>query len=255
MTTNKVPLLLTSSVIAHDTGVALKDTAARIHLALESVSQWLKIDPKLEIVLCDGSSYDFSSIVVEKFPSAQIECLNFENNQNLVKKFGRGYGEGEIVRYALRHSQFIDRAGCFAKCTSKLWVDNYLECLKSWNGELLCKGVFLNVFSAFKNTVFAYIDTRFYIISCSVYKKYFENAHLHIQGEQGKSLEDCFHDIFIENNIQHSLFNVATVINGVGGGTGKYYKNSTHRKIKEKLRIKLVKLNSSFTNLFAENEK
>jgi hypothetical protein len=253
MTANKVPILLTSSVIAHDTGVALKDTEARIHLALESVSHWLKIDPKLEIVLCDGSNHDFSSIVTEKFPSSQIECLSFENDQELVKKFGRGYGEGEIVRYALKHSKFINRAGCFAKCTSKLWVDNYAQCLKSWNGKLLYKGVFLNVFSLFKKTVFSYIDTRFYIISCSVYTKYFENAHLQIRADQGKSLEECFHEVFIQNNIYHSLFNVAPVINGVGGGTGKYYKNSNLRKIKEVLRINLVKQNSSFKHLFVES--
>jgi hypothetical protein len=130
-------------------------------------------------------------------------------------------------------------------------VDNYAECLKNWNGSLLCKGVFLNVFSFFKKTVFAYIDTRFYVVSCPVYEKYFENAHLHIGTEQGKGLEDYFHEVFINNFIQHSLFSVVPVINGVGGGTGKYYKNSNLRRSKEKLRINLVRLNKSFRNLFA----
>ncbi len=250
MNTDKVPILLTSSVIAHDTGVALKNTEARIDLAIESLSRWLKIDPKLPIVLCDGSSHDFTNIVAEKFPSSQIECLYFENNQDLVKKFGRGFGEGEIIRYAINHSEFINRAGCFAKCTSKLWVDNYTECTQNWNGSLLCKGVFLNVFSLFNKTVFSYIDTRFYIVSCVMYRKYFENAHLEIRVEHGKGLEDCFHEIFVKNNICFSLFNIAPVINGVGGGTGTYYKNSNKRKIKEMLRIKLVRLNSSFKHLF-----
>jgi hypothetical protein len=118
----------------------------------------------------------------------------------------------------------------------------------------LCKGVFLNVFSVFKKTFFAYIDTRFYIVSCAAYKKLFENAHLQIDTGQGKGLEDCFHEVFIKNNIQHSLFNVAPVINGVGGGTGKYYKNSSLRKLKEALRIKLVILNSSFKFLFVAGE-
>lgn len=254
MTENKVPLLLTSSVIAHDSGVALKNTEARIELAIESLAQWLKIDPLLEVVLCDGSSHNFSVIVAEKFPNSKIECLYFENNQELVKEFGRGYGEGEIVRYAIKHSEFINRAGCFAKCTSKLWVSNYTECLRNWNGSLLCKGVFLNVFSLFKKTVFSYIDTRFYIVSCVIYRKYFENAHLQIRAEQGKSLEECYHEILINNNIYHSLFKVAPVINGVGGGTGKYYKNTNLRKIKEMLRIHLVKQNNSFKHLFVANE-
>lgn len=252
MTKNKIPVLLTSSVVAHDTGVTLKDTDERIRLALESVEQWLKVEPTPCLVLCDGSSFNFSHIVAEKFPSAQIECLYFENNQALVEKHGRGYGEGEIVRYAVKHSKLIAKTECFAKCTSKLWVENYSQCLKNWNGSLLCKGVFLNVFSFFKKIIFSYIDTRFYIISCACYNNYFENAHLQVDSKLGHSLEDCFFDIFIKYKIDKSLFAIAPVICGVGGGIGFYYKNSVKRKIKEKLRLKLVRMNREFSHLFAE---
>ena len=250
MTTNKIPVLLTSSVVAHDTGVMLKDTDERIRLALESVEQWLKIEPTLHLVLCDGSSFDFSSIVAEKFPSAQIECLHFENNQALVEKHGRGYGEGEIVRYAVKNSVSIAEAGCFTKCTSKLWIENYAQCLEFWNDQLLCKGVFLNVFSPRKKTIFSYIDTRFYIVSCQYYTKYFEDAHLKVDSKLGHSLEDCFFDIFINLKIEKSLIKTPPVICGVGGGIGFYYKNSIKRKIKEKLRLKLVRINKTFSHLF-----
>jgi hypothetical protein len=84
-----------------------------------------------------------------------------------------------------------------------------------------------------------------------VYKKYFEEAHLQIGSEPGKGLEEYFHNVFISNNIRHSLFSVAPVISGVGGGTGKYYKNPALRKIKEMIRIKLVRLNGSYKSLFA----
>jgi hypothetical protein len=249
---SKIPVLLTSSVIAHDTGVALKNTDERIRLALESVEHWLKIEPTLRLVLCDGSNFNFSSIIAEKFPLAQIECLYFENNQALVKKHGRGYGEGEIVRYAVKHSKFIATARSFAKCTSKLWVENYAQCLTSWNGSLLCKGVFLNVFSLFKRTTFSYIDTRFYIVSCRHYKKYFEDAHLQVDSNLGRSLEDCFFDIFLKYKIEKSLFKAPPIICGMGGGIGLYYKNSVKRKIKEKLRLRLVRMNKSFSYLFVE---
>lgn len=246
-----IPILLTSSVIAHDTGVELKSQEDRIRLALESIAQWLRIDPELHLVLCDGSDFDFSYDVCNKFPRARIECLHFENNQSMVKQYGRGYGEGEIVRFALNNSAFIVDAGCFAKCTSKLWVENFAECMKDWNGDLLFKGVFLNVFSISRRTVFSYIDTRFYVVSVRNYNKYFSEAHLHIDAKSGYGLEDCFYAICIQSHLKKFIFKVPPIICGVGGGTGKYYKNTTLRNLKERLRLKLVRMNNQFTALFA----
>jgi hypothetical protein len=249
--TPDIPVLLTSSVVAHDTGVVLKDTDERIRLALQSVEQWVKIDPHISIGLCDGSSFDFSGLIAKEFPNARIECLYFENDQDLVKKHGRGYGEGEIVRHALNHSTSIASAGCFAKCSSKLWVENFKECTRHWNKRFLCKGVFVNAFSIFRKTEFSYIDTRFYIVSNSFYKQHFENAHFQINKEQGYGLENCFHDIVLKDDIRKSLFNIAPVICGVGGGIGTYYKNSFKRRWKETARLKVVRMNESFADLFA----
>ncbi len=251
MIKNRIPILLTSSVVVHDTGVKLTNTDERIHHALESVAQWLKIEPTIALVLCDGSGFDFSKLISEKFPHAQIECLSFENNKKLVQQFGRGYGEGEIVRYALMQSKLIAKAECFAKCTSKLWVENYAKCITNWNGNILFKGVFLNVFSPIKKTNFLHIDTRFYIINTSIYKNFFLNAHLKIDQENGYGLEECFYDIYLKNKFKNSLFKISPTICGVGGGTAKYYKNSNQRKIKEDLRNKLVKFNKNFKDHFS----
>lgn len=249
-----MPLLLTSSVIAYDHGVALKDTDERIRLAINSIDQWLRIDPTLSIVLCDGSSFDFSELVANRFPTARIECLPFENDQQKVSLFGRGYGEGEIVRHALNHSKFIDDAGAFAKCTSKLWVENFSQCLQSWNGSFLCKGVFKNVFSPFRETEISYIDTRFYVTSTSFYREHFADAHLAIGETQGFGLEDSFLKVVLQNNLKKILFDVAPVICGVGGGIGKYYKNTLTRRLKEDLRLYLVQSNRRFQNLFSCGE-
>lgn len=250
MQTEPLPILLTSSIVAHDTGVALTDAQERTRLTLASVQEWLRINPRHRIILCDGSGFDFSKLVIERFPHASIECLYFDNDPVLVSKLGRGYGEGEIVRHALNNSRFIAQAGGFAKCTSKLWVENYPECLANWNGSLRLKGVFLNVFSPWKTTKLAYIDTRFYMTSCDVYRRYLENAHLQIRKEQGHGLEECFLDVVQENGLEKMLWPIVPVIAGVGGGTGTYYKNPIKRRLKEKLRLKLVRINKQFSRLF-----
>lgn len=245
-----MPVLLTSSVVAHDIGVALKDTDERLQLALESIEQWLRIDPDLPIVLCDGSSFDFAPLVAQRFPHARIECLHFENDQEKVKVQGRGYGEGEIVRHALAHSRLIAAAGCFAKCTSKLWVENFKECRQYWNGRFLCKGVFLNVFSPLRKTEFSYIDTRFYMVSTAFYRQHFEHAHVPIHKKSGYGLENCFHDIVVKNGIKNCCLPIAPVISGVGGGIGKSYQNPLRRRLKEILRLSLVRRHRDFRDLF-----
>lgn len=244
------PLLLTSSVVAHDLGVKLTDPQERIRFALESVQQWVQTAPHLRLVICDGSGFDFSPLMADRFPGADIECLHFLNDADLVRLHGRGYGEGEIVRHAMAHSRFIAEAGCFAKCSSKLWVENYAECLGEWNGSMRFKGVFSNAFLPWRRTRLAYIDTRFYLISCADYQRHFQEAHKNIRASDGHGLEECFRDVVHAQRLTHLLLPVPPIIAGVGGGTGVYYRNSAKHRLKERLRLALVKAHPSFKQLF-----
>ncbi|MDR7305272.1 hypothetical protein [Rhodoferax saidenbachensis] len=252
MNPSSLPVLLTSSVIAHDRGVRLQNPQERERLAMESIRQWRTISPDTPLVLCDGSSFDFRPLVAALPDGHDIECLNFQNDIAAVQKRGRGYGEGEIVRHAIEHSKLIQSAGCFAKCTSKLWVENFEECLLQWNGDLLLKAVFDNVFTPWKPTTLAYIDTRFYMASLGTYQRLFLHAHHAVHAQQGHSLEECFRDIFLKEQPPTCLMSPPPVISGVGGGTGVYYKNSALRKLKERWRYARVKRNPLFRPWFSE---
>jgi hypothetical protein len=232
-----------------DHSVTLKDTDQRIHYTLESIEKWLSHGNDIRLVICDGSGYDFSGILKERFPARRIECLSFENDSRLVEQHGKGYGEGEIISYALQHSTHLRQSNSFAKCTAKLWVDNFLECSKEWNGFFLCRAFFSNVFS-FKKTNFEYVDTRFYLSGRDVYFKYFSKTHLKVGGAYGTSIEDNFKAIILENRLQHLLFRSPPVVRGVGGASGKYYRDNRIRRIKEILRSKIVQSNPEFSDLF-----
>jgi hypothetical protein len=249
MKSNLPPILLTSCVIVSDHSVSLKDKNSRIRLTVKSIEKWLTISSDLRLVICDGSNFDFSMIVLEKFPKANIECLFFENSKKLVGLYGKGYGEGEIVKYALLNSIYLKESDFFAKCTSKLWVENFFECLKCWNGTFLCKGYFSNVFS-FRKTQFLYVDTRFYLVNKSFYLKNLVFTYLNVGTTQGLSLEHCFRDVILKEKFNKVMFNVPPVICGVGGGSGTYYKNNLKRRIKEAIRLWIVKRNQSFSFLF-----
>jgi len=248
------PLLLTSSVVAHDTDVALKDTEERQRLTMDSLGEWMLIDPALQIVICDGSGFDFTNSIRQRFPSADVECLFFQNDLLAIKRYGRGYGEGEIVRHALEHSRLITYAGCFAKCSAKLWVKNYRDCLSEWNGKLCLKGVFLDVFSPSKPTTLAYIDTRFYISQVKLYKELLLEAHVGIDKDKGYGLEECFLDCIHDTGMHNMLWRTPPIIEGVGGGIGAAYRNSVKRNLKEKLRSLLVQHNHRFADLFLSTQ-
>jgi hypothetical protein len=251
MKSNLPPILLTSCVSVSDHSVSLKDEDTRIKLTVESIENWLAQSPDLRLVICDGSNFDFSAIVLDKFPGANIECLCFENDKDSVARYGKGYGEGEIVKYALVHSVYLKESDYFAKCTAKLWVENFFECLDDWNGTFLCKGYFADVFSLFRETRFSYVDTRFYLVNKAFYLEYLASTYLRVGGERGLSLEHCFRDVILKEKLKKMMFNVPPVICGVGGGSGKYYKNNLKRRIKEVIRLKLVKNDKRFNCLFS----
>ncbi|OYQ40337.1 hypothetical protein CHU94_13660 [Rhodoferax sp. TH121] len=251
MSHTHIPILLTSSVIAHDKGVRLQDPGERERLALESIQAWRRIAPHNPLVLCDGSGFDFQPHVAALPGSGPVECLNFQNDVQRVQQQGRGYGEGEIVRHAIEHSTLIQSAGSFAKCTSKLWVENFRDCMQPWNGRLLIKGVFDHVFSPHRKTTLAYIDTRFYAMDVQTYRLHFLHAHETIRVQDGYGLEESFRDIFLKERLQGCLMSPPPVICGVGGGTGAYYKNTPLRQFKERCRYRLVRGNPLFERWFA----
>ena len=183
------------------------------------------------------------------FLSQKLNVCFSKTIRKLVGVYGKGYGEGEIVNDALKNSVYLNASDYFVKCTAKLWVETFLDCVREWTGTFLCKGYFADVFS-FKRTRFEYIDTRFYLVSKSFYSKYLASAYLNVGGERGLSLEHCFRDVILENKFSKILFNMPPVIYGVGGGTGTHYKNNLKRKIKESIRLRIVRHNRSFNSLF-----
>ena len=248
--TAQIPILITSSITPYDKGVKLADPQQRLFHALESITQWIRVAPGSSFVLCDGSNFDFQPIVRERFPDIEIESLSFENDQAKIITHGRGYGEGEIVKFALNHSALLHTSDAFAKCSSKLWVENYAECINHWRGNCLFSGVFKNAFSLSKRIEMVQVDTRFYIVDSDFYLKNFIDAHWQIGNSPGFGLEDSFFQILQTMHQHPYLFSVSPVIRGVGGGTGQYYKDTWLRVQKESIKLAIIRKNRVFSKLF-----
>jgi hypothetical protein len=210
---------------------------------------WMKIAPHCKFVICDGSGYDFTNMIGEIFPNLDVECLAFHNDSDKVKLCGKGFGEGEIILYALMHSRYLSDSDWFAKCTARLWVDNFQACLQEWNGYFLCKAYFSNIFS-FKKSALEYIDTRFYLVDKLFYIQNFSQIHENLNNRKGLNLEEMFLDVLKKRELKNFIFRDPPVISGMSGGSGLYYNTSIYRRIKEVIRSRIVRLGLEYRNLF-----
>jgi hypothetical protein len=224
-------LLLTSSVFVSAPFVGLSDPKERAELTLASIKQWIDIAGDLNIVICDGSGYDFTKDVAERFPQAKIECISFKNSAKLVADYGKGYGEGEIINYALEHSEFLRNSDYFVKCTSKLWVKNFPAIFNRWNNVFQCQ-FGLEKPKSIRRALPHIVDTRFYIIRKSYYRDHFSGAYKNVRDREGYYLENSFRDVVVGDRLRASsiLFPIPPLIEGVAGTSGNAYKTISPMK-------------------------
>ena len=242
-------LLLTSCVHVSAPFVELSDPTKRAGLTLDSIEHWIRIAGKLDIVICDGSGYDFTKDVAQRFPQTRIECISFKNDADAVLAFGKGYGEGEIVQYALEHSELLRQADYFAKCTSKLWVKNFPDILRRWNGLFQCQ-FGLEKPKTIRNAKPSSVDTRFYMINKNYYLEHFIDAYKNVRDQDGYYLEHAFKDVILSNKLRASsiLFPIPPLIEGVAGTTGETYKsgNPISKRFKNLKAYLKLRLNEHF---------
>ena len=230
-------LLISSAVTVTAPFTALIDSSLRISSTLHAIKKWLEYSRDMKIVICDGTGFDFSSLLQEYFPGANSECLYFHNDTNQVSTKGKGYGEGEIIEYALQHSTLLSTSDFFAKCTSKLWVANYHQCLQLWNGHILVNARFLMA-PTLDNVALESIDTRFYLINKNLYLSKFLHAHESVTDYEHHYLEHCFKDVITAHGIASCVFPISPIIHGISGTTGEDYQvtNSLNQRIDEAIK-------------------
>lgn len=216
----QIPLLITSAVNVSAPLVEITDAARRAELTLAAIAEWVRIVPGIEIVICDGSGYDFGPDVKRIFPAGSIECLYFRNNTEMVMSRGKGFGEGEIVAHAISHSRFIGSCNYFAKCTSKLWVENYDACLTGFNGVFNSEMAF-NGYRSIRG--YRHCETRFYVTGKKFYCDNLSMCHTLVQDYRGYYLEHAFRDVLRKRGTKHIVFKTLPLVYGYSGTTGQFF--------------------------------
>ena len=208
-----------------------------------AIEKWIVQFPDLKIVICDGSNFDFTYLVsIFNRPIEFIECLKFQNNSKLIMEYGIGFGEGEIIKYAIENSKILANAESFVKCTAKLWLINPDYIFNKKNKKLYANFGFSSITNLllFKPN---YMDTRIYFVNKNYYINNFLHAYQGVQKKYNINMEEImaihckkcdFREIEIINN--YPLFQ------GLSGSSAHNYSETKNIIIKERLKhfIKLV---------------
>lgn len=211
-----MPLLITSAIRVSAAYTKLADFDSRLALTLEGIQRWLASPGIGPVVVCDGSGVDLGAHATRTLSNGgalTCEYLSFQNDTNAVRANGKGFGEGEIVNYALEHSQVLRAASKFAKCTGKLWVENHASCISHFNGIAA-----FNILGHFQA-----IDTRFYIVDKSFYLNRLATAYRDVRDGDGFYLEHAFKKALSTLKPSEFVMFPTPRLTGISGSTGTVY--------------------------------
>lgn len=193
------------------------------------------------IVICDGSDYNLSNESIVKLAlenNINLEILYFKQNFEKVRMQGKGYGEGEIMKYIINNSKLYHDCYYITKITGRLKVLNIDIILK----RLDLTKTYFNYFPAKK---IGCVDTRFFVMSKHIYEKYLINSYEYVNDKSGNSYEYCLTDSLKEYKINPTPFPKVPIFSGYSGTT-----NATYRKDKfyylELVLTKIGLMNSKF---------
>ena len=223
---NNVCLLITGCISPNQSqsNIYLIDIKEREHQYVDSIKFYICNTEIEKIVFCENSN--FSSSFMEELDSFAknngkvFEWLSFKGDEIKVQQKGKGYGEGEILKYALRNSKVLNSVEYFFKVTGRLKVINFNSIFNK-----LSTHTYFN-YDIYRSNAF---DTRFYFVEKSFYLKYLEDLYLYVREDKDDivALEDIFYEKLSNQKIRCLPY--FPKIEGLSGGNGTDYSKTLQR--------------------------
>ena len=252
-------LLLTGAIDISSFNVpstAIVDVNERLLQYLSSINYAIfNYNTISEIVFCENTNYvyDYSSLIEKAaINGKKLEIISFLGDYSTIQQKGKGYGEGEIIKYALYKSEILECCNTFFKLTGRLIVRNLDKILLTTNSE--------NCFIYHPKTIYQisedHIETFFYKVNKSLYIRYLKDIHEDVDESQSRYLEHVFYEKLSYLDVQS--FKIVPQISGLSGTSGNSYDARTPIKILEKINyfigvhnLKKTKMENILTNLLS----
>ena len=166
-------LLITATILPQERRfVRIKNPEERLDQYMDSLKFYIINTNIRKIVFCDNSGYGFNKeelYLLADRNHKEVEIIQFIGDKNSIEKYGKGYGEGELVKYALENSRLLEETDYFIKVTGRIKVRNI---------NIIKNKIDLNKIYFNKNVgEHQLMDTVIYCIPKKIYIRYFMNAY------------------------------------------------------------------------------
>lgn len=214
-------LVMTASVQpANIEQLCLTDAEVRLKQYCAAIQFYIMCKKFDKIVFCDNSAYCCGYETEQKLAKekgVELEILRFQSDLDKVEKYGKGYGEGEILKYVFENSKLLENEIYFYKVTGRLIIRNIAR-LVNKNNEI----------ALFNRNLYAYksLDTRFWGMRKNDYEHCLMESHTRVNDKKGKYLEMCYKRDIERAGITYRSFCRYPVIDGYSGTVGEKYRET-----------------------------
>ena len=217
----------------------LRDPNERLFQTLCGLIAWIEETPLKHFVLCDNSKS--SGLLTDMVAHArtlgkELELIDFSGDAGMAIAKGKGYGEGEIVAYALAHSAMLQNCKSFYKITGRTFIKNF-NVLHAHNEKDPVVFAFGGVrwVNWFLGRLFQFkylrryekrrrVRTLFYKSSPEFFRRKLIDRYAEVDDHSGRWLENVYYPVCVRHG---TSFFQRLVIVGMRGTTGENYSEST----------------------------
>lgn len=232
----KLPLLVTGSVKVSAPYTAITDTEIRKLQYLQSIRQWIDSEAVESIVLIENTGHSIITDELKKDAlkkNIKIEEMVYIADQNKIAEFGKGYGEGDAIKFGLNHSEILAGSSHFMKITGRLFIKNIKKILKNWDGKIL----FNLAKPHFKNH--KALDTRFFISEKKFFKTNLMDGYPKVNDHKNYFLEHAYYDCLKNSPIEIGSIKPYPKFSGVSGSTNVKYDEGISKILLKNILVKL----------------
>ncbi len=225
-------VLMTASVLVTAPFTVVSDPIDRSEQYFLATAKWL-LEPSIsQVVFCENtghSNFLAPLQLLAKEIGKRLELLVFKGDQEKIKKYGKGYGEGEIISYALANSQILQSGNFFLKINGRLYVDNFAYLATCLNPD---SNYFKLMATRLRTT--RQVDTRFYYVQKQFYIDHLESSYENVFDGRGRWLEHIFYERLKPLRREIESFPVWPLFKGVSGSQGtEYQQGHIHASIRD----------------------
>jgi hypothetical protein len=235
----KYVILLTACI--NPDGMAftkLTDPDERKRQYIDALNYYAK-NTSLPIVFAENSNTDIR-FFLNSLPNKNIEILTFDGNHDKIH--GKGYGEAEIIEYAVNNSKYIDKKTCIIKITGRLIINNIKGFIRQLNlGIFSSRSIICSL-----NSDYTFADSRIIIAPCTFYLLFLKNKDL-IDDNKGVYFENVLCTTLKEQcTYSYFPFLVEPQVVGISGSLGIRYEEN-NQSLRYKLNYLIYRLQQQRT--------